>query len=321
MIRYPVNLSALMLVIPYLFIMRAYKKCICYNNTALGYEHYVDRIKNLGLLALVLLVIGWSQPVIWQVKRTATVQNASLTIVLDVSNSMTMKGTSGTALIDAKKFIADLLQGEDTAADSGFLYSLIVFKGQASVLVPQVKQTAYILDALEWVTPASITGAGSALNEALSLVKTTVHNHQNSIVVICTDGTSSIAARELLDLYILGADIYIIGFGSLKPSVIYNSEGNIIKDYDGNDILLSRNRNNLALIAKRGHARYFDCEDTTAMNNILKSVTVLKKSQGIELVQQKPLIATPFFAFTAFCILAVAYIQYCVLHKKFVEML
>ncbi len=318
---HPNNLYALIIVIPYLLIMNRYIKNINALRLVSIPLAYLRSIIIYGLLGLIFLVIGITEPIIPAYKKTTIIRNSTIVFVLDVSNSMTMKGSKTTALDDAKAYITKVLSFQETIQSSSCFYSLIAFKGKATVLVPAVQETGYIIDALAWVQPASISGAGSALADALILAKSAIHNPESSILVICTDGNSSSADRELIDLYVLGTETYIVGFGSVSPSVVYNSEGNIIKDAAGKPIQLARNRPQLMLWAQKAHAHYCDFEDSEKFEMLLKKMVALKKSQGLAIAQEKPLRLTPFIALLAYCLFAVAYISYLLMHKQYMELI
>lgn len=316
---YPNNLYILIIVIPYLLLMKRYIKNItAIRFVSIPFAHIRSMII-FGLLGLIFLVIGLAEPVIPAYKKTTVIRNSTIVFVLDVSNSMTMKGSITTALDDAKAYITRLLSLQESVQNSNCFYSLIAFKGKAAVLVPSVKETGYIIDALTWVQPASITGAGSALADALILAKSAIHNPESSILVICTDGNSSSADRELIDLYVMGVETYIVGFGSVAPSVIYNGEGNIINDATGKPIQLARNRPQLVLWAQRAHAHYYDFEDAEKFELLLKNIFTLKKAQGLDITQEKPLRLMPFIAFLSYCLFAFAYMSYLLMRKHYME--
>ncbi len=311
----------LIIVIPYILIMNRYKKNINAVRLFSITGAYLQSMIICGLLGLVLLVIGMTEPIVPAYKKTTVIRNTSIVFVLDVSNSMTMKGSKTTALDDAKEYITRLLLLQESKQNTDCFYSLIAFKGKAVVLVPAVQETGYIIDALTWVQPASISGAGSALADALALAKSAVHEPESAVLIICTDGNSSSADRELIELYTLGIETYIVGFGSESPSVITNSDGNIIRDNTGKPIQLRRNRQQLLLWVKKGHAHYCDFEDSDSFDKLLKEILSLKKAQGLAVTREKPLQLKQFIALISYCLLAISYSSYLLLHKHYMEFL
>ncbi len=260
-------------------------------------------VRLLGALALLCMIAGMAGIYIPNSKNRMLVHNAEIVIVLDVSNSMNMRGKNedASALSEAKDHIRAFL-----SSGTDLLVSLIAYKGQAIELVPSTPAYGFVLDALDWVQSASISTRGTSLKGALDLALANLRS-EYSLVLVYTDGNSPAPDKQLADLYVRGAEVYLVGCGSSKPSVVKDSEGNPVLE-GAKPLMLARNRQEMEAWARKGKAHYHDLEDKDAGNAVLGKLQKVSASRGTEIIVSKPLSITKYAALSAFLLLALAYL-------------
>lgn len=166
-------------------------------------------------------------------KLTVPRHDMDVTIVLDVSPSMRAQDSTPDRLSRAKLKLLDLRQRL-----RGERLGLIVFSGEAGVLMPPTRDTALLEHYLQLAQPELFEDAGTQLASALRLALAQREEDRSQAVLLVTDGEASAlsgesgnaaaaAARELANAKI---PLYVLALGSAQGATIPLPEGGVAEE-------------------------------------------------------------------------------------------
>ncbi len=202
--------------------------------------------------------------------RRAIERNRSgldISVVIDVSRSMYASDIEPSRLLASRDFVARLLTD---LPDSRF--SLTVFRGAASRLLPLTRDDVAMQYALQALSPDMITTPGTNIADGLREGRAAIPSGSNrfAAILLLSDGESltgddRAAARVLADARI---PVLAVGVGSMEGSTIRLPDGELIRDVSGNTVESVLDENNLRRMAELTQGVYVRIDEPDAYDTI-----------------------------------------------------
>ncbi|MHC4953547.1 MAG: VWA domain-containing protein [Planctomycetota bacterium] len=207
--------------------------------------------RTLFTAALTLAMIAMLQPLWGEAARVVEQRGVDIVVCLDVSRSMLARDLLPDRLGRARAEIRALAKLAD-----GDRIGLVVFAGDARLLVPLTRDRQTFADLVERATPLSIerggTDLGAALSAALDALPADAGEHE--VVLLLTDGEDH-AGRGLRAARLCaerGITVHTVGFGSeLGAKIPVDVEGGeaFLRDRSGNEVVTSMSPDTLREMA------------------------------------------------------------------------
>lgn len=195
----------------------------------------------------------------WDFREIATfTYDQSLTILLDLSESMNANDVPPSRLGRAKQKVEDLLN-----MSKGVKIGLIAFAADPHMIMPMTEDKETIRHLLPSLDTDLVYVQGSKLTPALEMAATMLENEpgNNKAIAVISDGgfedTSAIhTAKRLAEK---GIVLYTIGVGTLEGAPLKDRQGSVVKK-NGSPIISKLEKEKFSEISKIGHGRYFDAD-------------------------------------------------------------
>ncbi|MEN9807531.1 MAG: hypothetical protein RL756_2051 [Pseudomonadota bacterium] len=206
-------------------------------------------------LGLATAVLGLAGPAWERLPQPVEQRTDAVVIVLDLSLSMLAEDVRPSRLTRARQKIADLLTERREGSTA-----LIVYAGNAHVVVPLTTDIRTIEHLLPVLHPAMMPVFGSDLGSALDLAATLLENagHTQGSVIVLTDGVDREAdvttrANPRMPVSVLGIGTET---GGTIPLDFSRQPGQVLRTQQGEPILARLDPERLAAIADTLHGRY-----------------------------------------------------------------
>lgn len=147
-------------------------------------------------------------------------------LVFDISYSMLTKDAPGglSRLEGAKSYASKLLERLESSN-----FSLVLAKGDGLILIPQTEDLDSVAIALNNLSPAMMTSAGSSLGKGLRAASRSFSsnfaNFKNILVFTDGDETDGLFTAALTDSLRANIPVTVIGFGSERESEVLAGDG------------------------------------------------------------------------------------------------
>jgi Ca-activated chloride channel family protein len=181
---------------------------------------------------------------------------ADWVIVLDLSPTMSVADVSPNRVTRARYAIEDILAGARDAR-----VGLIVFAGEAHVVVPLTSDVATIRALLPPLAPGIMPEGGDELAPALDAAAQLLHEaaSRNGKVIVLTDGYTD-APQALASARALaqqGASLEVVGVGTREGGPAVTAGGIFVQDAQGTSVLAKLPVDDLQGLAAAGAGRYW----------------------------------------------------------------
>jgi Ca-activated chloride channel family protein len=189
-------------------------------------------------------------------------------IVLDLSPTMSVADVSPNRVTRARYAIEDILAGARDAR-----VGLIVFSGEAHVVVPLTSDVATIRALLPPLAPGIMPEGGDEIAPALDAAAQLLHEaaSRNGKVIVLTDGFTD-AAQALVSARALaqqGANLEVIGVGTREGGPAVNAGGSFVQNAQGTSVLAKLPIDELQRLADTGDGRYWPLNDVPGLLSAL----------------------------------------------------
>lgn len=240
----------------------------------------------LSLLALTLLIVGWSNPQWGTKKEKVTRKSIDVFLGLDISNSMLAEDIAPSRMSRTQNFTTKLIQ-ELTGERIG----LILFAGNAYLQMPLTTDYAAAELFVRSANPSQAPAQGTAISEAIDLAERTFpeDNKNHKVLILLSDGENH--DEEALDRARTAASngllVFTIGVGTPDGGPIPMKFGNrrdYKRDNQGNPIVTQLNESMLSDLANAGNGSYFNLAEGEKIVEALK--TSLERVEKRELEQR-----------------------------------
>jgi Ca-activated chloride channel homolog len=219
-------------------------------------------ISNIFLLVgLFFLIISWANPRLGTTNEITKSRSLDIMIALDISESMNAQDLTPNRLVRAKIFtekLLDKLQGNRVG--------LIVFAGNAYLLMPLTNDFAAATMFLRAANSGMASNQGTAIAEAISLVNQSFERDGQGgrALILLTDGENhdEEALKMAENAAENGLQIFPIGVGTPEGAQIPIDNGgglpDVKRDEMGQPIVTKMNQNLLNELAEAGNGTAFD---------------------------------------------------------------
>ena len=213
-----------------------------------------------GLLALTCCIIALARPINGYREGGATATGRNLLIALDISRSMETEDVKPSRLAEARAAAYELID-----ALPGDKIGLIVFSGEADLVVPLTYDHTALRDALEQVNRswAGVGGTnfGLVLRKAMQDFKRSTPEGSTNALVILSDGEDTVnssleIAEEAKESKLL---VITVGIGTAAGGPIPDARGEngLWQDANGKHVISKLNTDSLINFAKATGGDYF----------------------------------------------------------------
>ncbi len=214
----------------------------------------------LTLLALVCIIVALARPINGYREGGATTTGRNLLIALDISRSMETEDVKPSRLAEARAAAYELID-----ALPGDKIGLIVFSGEADLVVPLTYDHTALRDALEQVNRswAGVGGTnfGLVLRKAMADFKRSTPAGSTNALVILSDGEDTVnssleIAEEAKDSNLL---VITVGIGTAVGGAIPDPKGEngLYQDAQGKHVISKLNAESLRNFAKATGGDFF----------------------------------------------------------------
>ncbi len=214
----------------------------------------------LAMLALICTIIALARPINGYREGGATTTGRNLLIALDISRSMETEDVKPSRLAEARAAAYELID-----ALPGDKIGLIVFSGEADLVVPLTYDHTALRDALEQVnrTWAGVGGTnfGLVLRKAMQDFKRSTPEGSTNALVILSDGEDTVnssleIAEEAKESNLL---VITVGIGTAAGGPIPDARGEngLYQDTNGKHVISKLNTESLSQFAKATGGDFF----------------------------------------------------------------
>lgn len=261
-----------------------------------------------GLLALTCCLIALARPINGYREGGATATGRNLLIALDISRSMETEDVKPSRLAEARAAAYELID-----ALPGDKIGLIVFSGDADLVVPLTYDHTALRDALEQVNRswAGVGGTnfGLVLRKAMQDFKRSTPEGSTNALVILSDGEDTVnssleIAEEAKESKLL---VITVGIGTAAGGPIpdVRGENGLWQDANGKHVISKLNTESLINFAKATGGDYFVMDSNANLTAFTQAaVRKLDKHEEAFSINKVPNDLFVPFATTALILLA-----------------
>src|SRR5690554_418068 len=184
----------------------------------------------------------------WQkIQQPISQQQQALVIVLDLSLSMYAEDESPSRLVRAKRKIEDILQQRKEG-----LTALIVYSGDAHLVVPLTDDNNTIINLLPALEPTMMPSFGSNIRAALTLAQQQIDNANipDAQILLLSDELSPKAFQQALEQLTKPQQLAIITYGSVDGAPIPLPQSGFLQNDRGDTVLAKLNAQAIQKIAQ-----------------------------------------------------------------------
>lgn len=281
-----------------------------------NYSKSRPRLKFILLIsAMTLMILALARPQFGSELKTETRKGVEAIFVLDVSKSMLAEDLVPSRIEYAKRTLSKLV---DNMVDNKV--GLIVFAGDAYVLLPMTADNVSTKMLLSTIQPNMVPRSGTAIGSALDLAIRSFGSETSEAgrtIILMTDGENheddAIAAATLAAEK--GIIVNVIGIGSPKGEPIpIGSKSSFLKDKSGNVVITKLNEGMCRQIADAGKGVYMRSTNSNlALRTLKKEIDKMQKG---ELKSQSYAQYSDRFYILAWIALLLLLLDFCVLYRK-----
>jgi Ca-activated chloride channel family protein len=214
----------------------------------------------LATLGLLLGLVAALQPAWGAAGATAGPRGVDVVVCLDVSRSMLARDLQPNRLLAAKREIKAL-----AARARGDRLGLVVYAGQARLLVPLTLDLRSFRELVDLAEPTSIARGGTDLGAALELALAALEGQsgEHEAVLLLTDGEDheQRGLRAAERCRERGITVHCVGFGSAAGSKIAIETGageEFLRDRAGQEVVTALDPASLRRIAETTGGEFVD---------------------------------------------------------------
>ena len=266
--------------------------------------------------ALALLLVMLARPQFGKSISQEKRAGIETIIAIDVSNSMRAVDkdidTSLSRMDRAKMLVGKLIDKLDDDK-----VGIIVFAGDAFVLLPITNDYVSAKMFLNDIDPSMIRNQGTNLAEALEManISFTQNEHVGKAIRVITDGEdhegSAIEAAK--DAHDNGRTVYVLGIGSTRGTLVPDpSSGHFMIDNTGNEVMSKLNEQMCKDVASAGGGAYIRIDNvSSALSKLNGSLNKMEKSESVQYNEYDEQ-----FQAVGIIILVLIILEICILDRK-----
>lgn len=230
-----------------------------------GSDTHPSRRHLLLAAGLTCAVLAALQPMWGTAEQRVEQRGIDLVLCVDVSRSMLARDVMPSRLAAARRHIEMLAERA-----RGDRLALVVFAGEARLLVPLTQDVDSFLDLLQQASPTSVgkggTDLGAALTCALEALRAATGDHE--VILLLTDGEDHQGRGERVAKLAKerGIVVHTVGIGSPRGSkIVVDGEGGeaFLRDKAGGEVVSAMDPSSLDRIATAGGGEFVDASSTS----------------------------------------------------------
>ena len=189
----------------------------------------------LLMAALALIIVMLARPQMGSKISNETRNGIEAIIALDISNSMMAEDVVPSRLDKSKMLIENMV--DNFTNDK---VGLVVFAGDAFIQLPITSDYVSAKMFMQNTTPSLIASQGTNIAEAIRMASSSFTKAENigRAIIVITDGEdheggaeeAAAAAKKK------GINVFVLGVGSTKGSLIPDGQGGYMKDNTGTEV-------------------------------------------------------------------------------------
>ncbi|RRD02978.1 vWA domain-containing protein [Prevotella sp. OH937_COT-195] len=229
--------------------------------------------------ALAMIIIMLARPQLGAKISNDKRNGIEAVIALDISNSMRAKDVMPSRLEKSKMLIENMV--DNFTNDK---VGLVVFAGDAFIQLPITSDYVSAKMFMQNTEPNLIASQGTNIGEALRIASSSFTKAENigRAIIIITDGEdheggaeeAAAAAKKK------GMNVFVLGVGSSKGSLIPDDQGGYVKDDTGSDVISALNEDMCRRIAEAGGGGYIHVDNTNvAQEKLNAALAKLQKGE------------------------------------------
>ncbi len=312
--RYPEMLWLLLLLPPGgLIVLLALRRSLRTIRVMTGtYRHrdvmnlYVVRYFVVSVLftgALSSLVIAAAEPEWGEQTIEDDRQGLEIVFLMDVSNSMRAEDIEPSRL-GRSRSVARTVANRFPHAHT----SVVIFKGAATVLVPMTEDPVAFDLAMGNLSGGLITTAGTSLRDGLSaaLDSFPAGSPRHQVILLFSDGVELQRSVDSLSDRLRRSEIPVLAIqtGTSAGATIPVTSGGVLRDEDGNPVIVAADEAVLRRIADVSGGRYFRLSDTAIAQTVTDELQKRIGTDGDLLFKRRGEERYHFFTLLALVLLA-----------------
>lgn len=233
-----------------------------------------------SLLVAFLIIFSLARPYRgWQELRINP-STKDILVVVDISTSMLTDDLSPNRLEFAKRKLYDLIELTKNQAP-GSSIGLVLFAGEAYLYCPPTSDYSTVKVFVSSIDTSLISAKGSSLNSALQETSRSLTQIGSSApdILLITDGEDDdlILSQAKESLASLGANVFVLGVGTLEGRPIRLPSGSFVKDRKGDVVVSKLKEKALKNLAAQLGGHYLRA---TLTDDDLRSLPYLAQSSG-----------------------------------------
>ncbi len=221
-----------------------------------------------------------------------------LALVVDVSRSMLAEDISPSRISRTASVIRGLVRELP-----GTRFSMVVFKGDATTVVPMTQDSAVVDSVLDYLGPALISATGTNIGRGLeeALDSFPEGSARNRAIVLFTDGGSLAGSpyEALNDAVYRGVPIFPVGAGTLGGTTVFLSDGTPILDRNGNPVVSRLEPEVLVNLADESGGEYFSLAEPSVFTGLLSALRQYEEVRTVRGFRLEPVRRFRLFAVLA----------------------
>jgi Ca-activated chloride channel homolog len=279
---YPENLWFLLLLPPagvgaFLFLRGSLRTVLKMTGTYREKEFtniYVVRYFVVSILfagAMASLIFAASEPEWGEETVEDDRQGLEMVFLMDVSNSMRAEDIEPSRLARSRSVARTVANRFPSAYTS-----VVIFKGAATVLVPMTDDSVAFDLAMGNLSGGLITTAGTSLYDGLSTALDAFPSGspRHQVILLFSDGDELQESADALADRLRRSEIPVLAVqtGTTAGATIPLASGGVLREDDGNPVIVGADERVLRRIAEASGGRYFHITDTAIAQTITEEL-------------------------------------------------
>ena len=221
-----------------------------------------------------------------------------LSVVVDVSRSMLAEDIPPSRISRTASVIRGLVRELP-----GTRFSMVVFKGDATTVVPMTEDSAILDSVLDYLGPAFISAPGTNIARGLeeALDSFPEGSARNRAIVLFTDGGSlSGSPYEALNTAVYrGIPVFSVGAGTPGGTTVFLSDGTPILDNNGNPVVSRLEPEVLMDLAEESGGEYYSLAEPSVFTGLLSGLRQYEEVRTVRGFRLEPVRRFRLFAVLA----------------------
>ncbi len=220
--------------------------------------------KNLFMfLAMLCIIVALSRPAFEKEPITVAQEGNDIIIALDLSYSMYADDLKPTRLAYAKKLLSELIE-----ANHHDRFAIIGFTTNAIILSPLSDDSELLLHLFSGLDERMVMTKGTAIMPLLKLARKMSKSENPMLFILSDGGDAEEYKKEALFAKEKGLQVNILMLASEKGATIIKSNGELLKDSDGN-IVVTRANNAIKSLADITKGTYLSEPSTSDVKTLI----------------------------------------------------